>query len=423
MTLLEIILLIIGAGCLIAGFFIPERPKTKASWEEKKEIKRMHDLIDQDLEKYKENLKKSLEDEMNEYMENAQKGIESLSDEKIKAVTECGENAIGSINKNHDEVKDTLKAIETAKDEANAGFEKSKTALDEAKDTLKAIESAKDEAKADIEKTKSELGEAKADIEKTKSELDEAKDTLKAIEAAKDEAKADIEKTKSELDEAKDALKAIETAKVEAKADIEKTKSELISEIEQKENAVKAEKTENAIKTEDQKEIAEKAEAELADTIDKSAVEQKNEDKAVSLNSYNSSVDNNETLEIPSDNIVVEEIITETVSDYAEGEFTGVLSDDPEDDLIQILKEGLDESETGISSEKTEAVEEPKKSKKNKRNTKKTVKRSAESISFASKNTDEILRLYKEGKSNVAIAKELGIGVGEVKLVIDLANM
>ena len=358
MTLLEIILLIIGAGCLVAGFFIPEKPKTKASWEEKKEIKRMHDLIDQDLEKYKENLKKSLEDEMNEYMENAQKGIESLSDEKIKAVTECGENAIGSINKNHDEVKDTLKAIETAKDEANAGFEKSKNALDEAKDTLKAIESAKDEAKADIEKTK------------------------------------------SELDEAKDAIKAIETAKVEAKADIEKTKSELISEIEQKENAVKAENLETTIVSE------EKAFTSIPDDS-ADPVPESIETQSVS-----------EIVEIDS-----EEVITETVSDYAEGEFTGVLSDDPEDDLIQILKEGLDESETGISSEKTEAAEEPQKSKKNKRNTKKTVKRSAESISFASKNTDEILRLYKEGKSNVAIAKELGIGVGEVKLVIDLANM
>ena len=372
MTLLEIILLIIGAGCLVAGFFIPEKPKTKASWEEKKEIKRMHDLIDQDLEKYKENLKKSLEDEMNEYMENAQKGIESISDEKIKAVTECGENAIGSINKNHDEVKDTLKAIETAKDEANAGFEKSKNALDEAKDTLKAIESAKDEAKADIEKTKTELGEAKADIEKTKSELDEAKDTLKAIEAAKDEAKADIEKTKSEF----------------------------ISEIEQKESSIKAEKTE------------------VVDEVVESAVKSVPDDSPETVLETIETQTVSENIEIDS-----EEVITETVSEYAEGEFTGVLSDDPEDDLIQILKEGLDESETGISSEKTEAVEETKKSKKNKRNTKKTVKRSAESISFASKNTDEILRLYKEGKSNVAIAKELGIGVGEVKLVIDLANM
>lgn len=35
-------------------------------------------------------------------------------------------------------------------------------------------------------------------------------------------------------------------------------------------------------------------------------------------------------------------------------------------------------------------------------------------------NNERILRLHKEGKSNVAIAKELGLGIGEVKLVIDL---
>lgn len=32
----------------------------------------------------------------------------------------------------------------------------------------------------------------------------------------------------------------------------------------------------------------------------------------------------------------------------------------------------------------------------------------------------QILKLHKEGKSNMAIAKELGLGIGEVKLVIDL---
>ena len=47
-------------------------------------------------------------------------------------------------------------------------------------------------------------------------------------------------------------------------------------------------------------------------------------------------------------------------------------------------------------------------------------------LSFSSKkagaknNNDEILALHKEGKSNMAIAKELGLGIGEVKLVIDL---
>jgi len=45
-------------------------------------------------------------------------------------------------------------------------------------------------------------------------------------------------------------------------------------------------------------------------------------------------------------------------------------------------------------------------------------------LSFANmgmeNNNEEILRLHREGKSNVTIAQELGLGVGEVKLVIDL---
>lgn len=37
------------------------------------------------------------------------------------------------------------------------------------------------------------------------------------------------------------------------------------------------------------------------------------------------------------------------------------------------------------------------------------------------KNSNErILKLHEAGKSNMAIAKELGLGIGEVKLVIDL---
>lgn len=48
-------------------------------------------------------------------------------------------------------------------------------------------------------------------------------------------------------------------------------------------------------------------------------------------------------------------------------------------------------------------------------------------ISFIQENNEQgrnynerILEMYKQGKSKVAIAKELGLGVGEVKLVIDL---
>ena len=33
-----------------------------------------------------------------------------------------------------------------------------------------------------------------------------------------------------------------------------------------------------------------------------------------------------------------------------------------------------------------------------------------------------ILDLYAKGKTNIEIAKELGLGIGEVRLVIDLFN-
>ena len=394
MTLLEIILLIIGAGCLVAGFFIPERPKTKASWEEKKEIKRMHDLIDSDLEKYKENLKKSLEDEMNEYMENAQKGLESISEEKIKAVTELSENAIGSINKNHDEVKDTLKAIETVKDEATADFEKSKTALDEAKDTLKAIESAKDEAKADIEKTKSEL--------------------ISEIEAKENEVKASS-KDNEIKDSADDITDSVKTDDNVSKAEIIKSEESTI-----KAENTKAEESDKKTESANTVENEAKAVTEQSENIN-------NANNTESQDDYSVVVEETVAIDVTNTEADFEEVISETFTDYtSEGEFTGVLSDDPEDDLIKILKEGMDESETGIPDEskaQTETFDSKKSKKGSKRNARRTVKRSAESISYASKNTDEILRLYKEGKSNVAIAKELGIGVGEVKLVIDLANM
>ena len=35
-------------------------------------------------------------------------------------------------------------------------------------------------------------------------------------------------------------------------------------------------------------------------------------------------------------------------------------------------------------------------------------------------NNEKILEMHRQGKSTVAIARELGLGVGEVKLVIDL---
>lgn len=48
------------------------------------------------------------------------------------------------------------------------------------------------------------------------------------------------------------------------------------------------------------------------------------------------------------------------------------------------------------------------------------VRRNRETSKDISNRNEEILRLHKEGSTNIEIAKKLGIGIGEVRLVIDL---
>lgn len=79
--------------------------------------------------------------------------------------------------------------------------------------------------------------------------------------------------------------------------------------------------------------------------------------------------------------------------------------------------------ETKAAKEKDEPRTAPKQARKPR---KKPVKKENVDIQFAQGNegarnsNERILELHKAGKSNMAIAKELGLGLGEVKLVIDL---
>ena len=73
------------------------------------------------------------------------------------------------------------------------------------------------------------------------------------------------------------------------------------------------------------------------------------------------------------------------------------------------------------SDTEDEAKKKPaKKTRKTSTKKKSNVELKFDSDDNAENNNEKILKLHKMGKSNVAIAKELGLGVGEVQLVIDL---
>ncbi len=250
MTAAEIILLIIGVACFAAGFFLPDKSKTLAGLEEKKEEKRIHELIEKEIEKYKASLYESLEEDVKDYLDKAERGLERISNEKIMAVNEYGDTVLSDINKNHDEAVFLYSMLNEKHD--------------------------------DILKSNAEIENISKEVKKT--------------------------------------LKELENVREETLADIEKRKNESFAEINQPE-------------------------------------EPQN------------------------------------------------ISETPQD----------------VSSKTNQ--NKPKEAKKQVR---KTVKRKPEAVDvslYGNNHNEEILRLYKSGKSNVAIAKELGLGVGEVKLVIDLANM
>lgn len=95
----------------------------------------------------------------------------------------------------------------------------------------------------------------------------------------------------------------------------------------------------------------------------------------------------------------------------------------PEPKVIEVVKEVIKEAVKEEKEEKTQEVVEPVQENIINGNLAEQTVPEVD-LSFANlgmeNSNEEILRLHKEGKSNVVIAKELGLGVGEVKLVIDL---
>ena len=79
-----------------------------------------------------------------------------------------------------------------------------------------------------------------------------------------------------------------------------------------------------------------------------------------------------------------------------------------EETAFEEVKDAPEEKEAEIPVFSTKAAEEESKEK------------ASPQSEGENNNNDRILKLYKEGKSNVQIAKELGLGVGEVRLVVDL---
>ena len=94
---------------------------------------------------------------------------------------------------------------------------------------------------------------------------------------------------------------------------------------------------------------------------------------------------------------------------------------------VEDIKDDIDEakvltaSKAKTSGKKSTAVAESTEETREKKTAKTTrTTRTRSKAVTVSNNNDRILKLHGEGKSNLEIAKILGLGIGEVKLVVDL---
>lgn len=359
MSVLEIVLLAIGLIIFIASFLIPDKKSSDAS---KIDGEALLAQIEEKVEESKQKIDEMTDETLSYSMEKTERAIDKLTNEKILAIGDYSDTVIDEISKDHNEVVFLSDMLNKNKKDLTTlllkAVETSRTATESANGAYDLAENASKLADEAMEKAK-----------KAGSAADFAEDKMisvkkKMIEGDAAEIKPDLpveaEKSIEEEQKPEEVKKTSETKKNVKKS---QKKTEAGSES-------KEEKTPKAAKTSKAKSSKEdKAAKESKDETEKAVKKEKSSvAKKVSEGAQISLADLEETDSAPI------RTMNETSGDAAAELFkkaSGALR--------------FDTSADGNGN-----------------------------------NNERILAMHRLGRSNMAIARELGLGVGEVKLVIDL---
>lgn len=295
MSVVEIVLILVGAVIFLLGYFLPPRKKDMDEEVQLISEDEVRKLIDKETEGVQTRLSDIVDETIQCAVDKTERAMEKVSNEKIMAVNEYSDTVLEEINKNHKEVVFLYDMLNDKHDTlVNTVNEAAKNA-EEIKQTVK-------------------------DAEVT------AQETTHKLEAVREAAESAVRESKDILEQVTETAKAAQEAvqKTEAVPDKEPEKEKMEKAVEEAPKKTRARKsTKKETKTEQISEIPEQPVTAVEETP---------------------KAEENGSVEIR----------------FAEG-------------------------------------------KEQNRNS-----------------NERILELHKAGKSNMAIAKELGLGIGEVKLVIDL---
>lgn len=388
MSATEIILIVIGVAIFLLGYLMPARRKDIDEEVQLISEDEVRKLVTAEVENVKDRIADIVDETVNYSIEKAERAMERVTNEKIMAVNEYSDTVLEEINKNHKEVVFLYDMLNDKHDNLMSSINAATIASDGVKQTARDAELTASEAADKIDAVLQSVDEA-ADM------MQSAQET--AIEARKVAQEAlriiiDISTEKKQsVDEPEPAAETVVRQEEPALADSSNMSWETWTE----ENDELSEMIGRTDPFEEPEEILE-PEEETEELIPEKEAEESVDFTPIAPRRV--------------------EIIHQPDGDYVAGE---------EDDLSTSAAF----ASMGFFAPKTEEYEElGKKNRLRRYSRKDRLQENAASmdIQFAQgkdngRNSNErILELHKAGKSNMAIAKELGLGLGEVKLVIDL---
>lgn len=433
MDTLEIILLVVGVLAFVLSFVLPKRREELDEDTKKHAGEQMRDILDKEIDGVRFKIEEVVEETIEESSDDTKRVLEKLTNEKIMTINEYTGTVIEDINKNHKEVlflydmlndkhiniRNTATEVEKT---INEVVQKSKDIRISVQEAEKQVQQAEEKTKIameSVEKSEEITNRAQRTVELTAQNMEnELKRTVDEMVRARVE--ETLERTavpliQNKVDEIlKDAALFMEDEKPKVAVGTNaKTERENTIAI-QKEPKKSEKETEETTETEDIAAAATITENILeADENSIGYMEEQNDDVEVVLDKH-PDAELMEGLKKALESTIEEEFVEGIAADapkiIIEGESDEELQYyvlEPEERAAEKFVPKIPaKEENRLNMDESAAVWEDKEQNETKND---------------SRNSNEkILSLHTAGMSEVAIAKELGLGIGEVKLVIDL---
>lgn len=398
MSATEIILIVIGAVIFLLGYLMPARKKDIDEEVQLISEDEIRKLISAEVDHVKEQIEDIIEETVNYSIERTERAMERVANEKIMAINEYSDTVLEEINKNHKEVVFLYDMLNDKHDNLISSINEAAAAADEIRQTVK-----------DAELTAAEAADK---IDEVLQAADDAADMIKDAETVAIQVQDAMRSVMTTVDKSKDDLGAVN--------DLSSIHSALPYNedvVEEVQKLMEADEKSNVVVREDNPVLASASEI-IGEGV---FIDESEEDGG--FGEYES-----EGIDEPAD------AVTEDMDEFMPIMPRRVeIIHQPDGDYVADEQDDISTSEAfasmGFFAPRSEEPEESGRRTRSRRSSRRerTQENAASvDIQFAGeknngRNSNErILELHKAGKSNMAIAKELGLGLGEVKLVIDL---